>query len=174
MSADFFSLFNWNQILPALGLSALVSGVVSSIISTVVNYLVTMREFRKKNEIEIIKEKLDVCSFMIYHLDEMQYKYEAASSIKSEEEKKEKQETGYIFTNQEFKKYIQDIDEKIKNKYYLVNQKILQKWVITKTLRAYPQSKETMSELRKILVEEYNKTVDKLAKNLTGIIPKIS
>lgn len=74
-----------------------------------------MREFRKKSEIEIMKEKLDVCSFMIYHLDEIRYKYEAVSSIKSDKDKQEeKQEKGYTFTDQEFKKYIQDIDEKIK------------------------------------------------------------
>ncbi len=40
-----------------------------------------MREFRKKGEVEIIKEKLDLCSFMIYHLDKMRYKYDAISSM---------------------------------------------------------------------------------------------
>lgn len=49
---NFFSLFNWNQILPILGLSAIVSGIVSGIVSTGVNYLVTMREFKKRAKLK--------------------------------------------------------------------------------------------------------------------------
>ncbi|MDQ3969578.1 MAG: hypothetical protein M3275_14435 [Thermoproteota archaeon] len=61
---------DWIQI---LGISALVSGGVSAFL----NYLLTMREFRKKSEMDLVQQKLDLYSTMIYHLDKMKYANDA-------------------------------------------------------------------------------------------------
>jgi len=151
-------------ILSLLGISAIVSGIVSAF----VNYVLTMRELKKKNELEILKDKLGVCSFLIFHLDEMLYRYNALESLEKNGQDGDKKKERYAFSNDDWKKYVSDIDEKIKNNYFHLTKKILEKWVWSKTLISYEQSIVTMPELRKMLYEEYNLTVEKLRKITDG------
>ena len=159
---------DWGQILSLIGVSALISGIVSAI----VNYFMTMREFRKKSEIQLVIEKLDLYSTMIYHLDKMRFRNNALATL--ENNNLTADEERYAFTNEEWKELVEDIDSKIKDRYYLLDQKILEKWVWAKTLRSRPQVIGMMPELRKLLVHQYNDIIDTYVSKLTKVIPKYS
>ncbi|AFU57448.1 hypothetical protein Ngar_c05040 [Candidatus Nitrososphaera gargensis Ga9.2] len=118
----------------------------------------------------LIQEKLDLLSSMIYHLDKMKYKYDAIAFMHQQTTPQER----YAFNQDEWNELVRDIDEKIKNRYYLLNRKVLEKWVWAKNLRTHPKSIEIMPELRKMLVEEYNQIIDKHLNNLQDIVPKIT
>jgi hypothetical protein len=159
---------DWGQILSLIGVSALISGIVSAI----VNYFMTMREFRKKSEVQLVIEKLDLYSTIIYHLDKMRFRNNALATL--ENNNLTADEERYAFTNEEWKELVEDIDSKIKDRYYLLDQKILEKWVWAKTLRSRPQVIGMMPELRKLLVHQYNDIIDTYVSKLTKVIPKYS
>lgn len=79
-----------------------------------------------------------------------------------------------MFTPEEWNELVVDINRKIQDRYYLLNREILARWVWARTLQVDPKSIEIVSELRSMLVEEYNKIVDKHLKDMTDIVPKIS
>lgn len=159
---------DWGQILSLIGLSALVSGIVSAI----VNYSMTMREFRKKSETQLVIEKLDLYSTMIYHLDKMRLRNAALATLENNNLKSD--EERYAFTTEEWDELVKDIDSKVKDRYYLLDQKVLEKWVWAKTLRSRPQVIGMMPELRKLLVHQYNDIIDAYVSKLTKVIPKYS
>ena len=51
------------------------------------------------------------------------------------------------------------IDEKVENKYYLLNQEIFEQYIYVKTVFAHPSTKEAVPKLRKMLVDEYNNSI---------------
>jgi hypothetical protein len=160
---------DWIQI---LGISALVSGGVSAAL----NYLLTMREFRKKTEMDLVQQKLDLYSTMIYHLDKMKYANDAINfAYFRKEQKKEKQpkRERFAYTDTEWRELVKDIDSKIEDRYYLLNRRILEKWVWAKTLMTNPISIEVMPELRRMLVEEFNQVRNKYLNHIPEIVPAI-
>ena len=56
-----------------------VPAFVSSVITVVLSYLVTMREFKKRNRMSLIQDKLDLYSFFIYRINSMKYTYDAVT-----------------------------------------------------------------------------------------------
>jgi len=125
---------DWGQILSLIGLSALISGTVSAI----VNYSMTMREFRKKSETQLVIQKLDLYSTIIYHLDKMRFRHAALATLESNNLTQE--EERYAFTKEEWDNLVFDIDSKVKDRYYLLDHNILEKWVWAKTLRSLRSS----------------------------------
>lgn len=157
---------DWGQIFSLIGLSALVSGIVSAI----VNYSMTMREFRKKSETQLVIQKLDLYSTIIYHLDKMRFRHAALATLENNNLKPE--EERYAFTDEEWEELVREIDSKVKDRYYLLDHNILEKWVWAKTLRSRPQVIGMMPELRRLLVERYNEIIDTHISKLTKVIPK--
>jgi hypothetical protein len=157
---------DWVQIVFS---SVLIPTVVSAAVSTGLNYWLTLKELRKRNKMTLIQEKLDIYSSMIYHLDKMKYKYDAVAFMKGEKNTQER----FAFTSNEWDTLVKDIDEKVRDRYYLLNRRILEKWVWAKTLRVHPKSIEIMPELRKMLVEEYNQIVEKHLSDVQDIVPQI-
>jgi len=157
---------NWAQIIiSTVGISAIVSGATSAAL----NYWLTMRELKKRSKMILIQDKLDLYSSIIYHVDKMKFKYDAIAFMKGETNTQER----FAFTNDEWDELVRDIDRKISDKYSLLNRKILEKWVWSKNLRVNPKSIETMRELRRMLVEEYNRIVEKHLSDLPDIVPMI-
>ena len=88
----------------------------------------------------------------------MNFKYDALEAISKTSEQKQER---FAFTREEWQQLVTDIDDKIRNNYYLLNRKLQEKWVWAKTLNYNPKSREIMPELRKLLVNEYNILVEK-------------
>jgi hypothetical protein len=163
---------DWIQI---LGISALVSGGISAFL----NYLLTMRQFRKKTDMDLVQQKLDLYSTMIYHLDKMKYANDAIdfAYFKDQQPKQgnhQPKREMFVYTDTEWRALVQDIDSKLEDRYYLLNRRILEKWVWAKTLMTNPISIEVMPELRKMLVEEYNQVRKKHLNHIPDIVPEIS
>jgi hypothetical protein len=102
----------------------------------------------------------------------MRFRNAALSTLENNNLKRN--EERYAFTKEEWDGLVEDIDDKIKNKYYLLDRKILEKWVWIKTLRSRPQVIGMMPELRKLLVERYNDIIDTYVSKLTKVIPRYS
>ena len=143
----------WSQLPAFLGVSAIFSGGVSAL----VNYLMTMRQLKHKSTQELLERKLQLYSTIICYLDSMNFKYDALEAISKTSEQKQER---FAFTREEWQQLVTDIDDKIRNNYYLLNRKLQEKWVWAKTLYN-PKSREIMPELRKLLVNEYNILVEK-------------
>lgn len=109
---------------------------------------------------------------MIYHLDKMRFRHAALATL--ENNNMTPNEERYAFTTEEWEESVKDIDNKIKGRYYLLDQKMLEKWVWIKTLRNVEQVIGMMPELRKLLVGQYNDIIDTYISKLTKVIPKYS
>lgn len=100
----------------------------------------------------------------------MKFKYDAISFMHNEPIREER----YVFNVNEWDELVRDIDTNISDRYYLLNRKILEKWIWVKELRTHPKSIEIMPELRRMLVKEYNAIIEKYLKGMPDIVPKIS
>jgi hypothetical protein len=74
-----------NPFLQLIGISAIIGGGVSALI----NYLMTMRALKIKNRAALIKNKLDMYSFMIFYLDRMIFTVDALKNVNKENSKEE-------------------------------------------------------------------------------------
>ncbi len=157
----------WN-LLSLIGVPAF----VSSVITVVLSYVITIRQLRVKSRMNLIQDKLDLYSFIIYHLNKMKYTYDALSHDKNEPKKEE--EERFAYTPQDWDSFIEALDKKIEGRYFLLNPRILEKWVWAKTLRHRSESLGLMPELRKMLIDDYNHIVDNHLKDFSDIVPKMS
>lgn len=157
---------NWIQLVfPAVGVSAVVGGIVSAL----VNYWMNIRASKKRNEMSLIEEKVHLYTFIIAHLDEMKYIDNAIALVQN----KLPDPDGYSYNK--WKELIQQVDDRIRKQYYLLNRQIYEKWVTVKTIHAYPESKKVLPELRQMLTDEYNQVLRKHLKHIKGdIISEIS
>jgi hypothetical protein len=146
-----------------------VPAFVSSVITVVLSYVVTMRQFRKRDRMVLVQDKLDLYSFFIYHLNSMKYTNDALAHHNLEEKKEER----FAYTPRDWDSFIAEIDKRIGDRYFLLNPKILEQWVWAKTLRHSSESIDLMPELRKMLIEEYNQIIDNHLKDFSDIVPKI-
>lgn len=147
--------------LQLLGTSAIVSGGISAF----VNYFMTMKALKNTKVVELIENKLDLYSFIIFYLDKMRFKGEALKYIHNEKSEEEI----YVYSaNEDINEIFRPIDEKVENKYYLLNQEIFEQYIYVKTLFAHPSTKEAVPKLRKMLVDEYNNSIVIEYEKLTG------
>ena len=157
---------DWGQVLSYAGLSAIVSGFVSSLI----NYKITIKQYKKKSQANLIEEKLRLYSFIIYHLDKMKLKGDAIQSIKGVIEPEDK----LMHSGDELDKTFESVDSEIQNRLYLLNYEILKEWIFTKTLAYQPQVGEHIQKLRTLLIQEYNDEIIPKYTELVGEgVPKI-
>src|SRR5918994_813044 len=147
--------------LQLIGISAIIGGGVSAFI----NYIMTMRALKKKNMAELIDNKLDLYSFIIFYLDRRRFTGEALKKVTKDISKEEI--FGYQ-ANENISELFKPIEEKLQNKYYLLKQDIFQQYIYVKTLFAEESTKEDASKLRKMLVDEYNDSIVREYKRLTG------
>src|SRR5918994_5256592 len=111
MAIDLTELTTFS-LLQLLGTSAIVSGGVSAF----VNYFMTMKALKKTKVVELIENKLDLYSFIIFYFDKMRFKGEALKNIQNEKSEEEI----YVYSaNENIKEIFRPIDEKVENKYYL-------------------------------------------------------
>jgi hypothetical protein len=162
------STMAWIQIiLPSIGLSAAVGGAVSAI----VNYRMNIYTARKKDEMSLISEKIHLYAFIISRLDEMKFVDNAIAL----HEGKSPDPDGFSYDTEKWGQLIQEIDDRIRDGYYLLKRQIYEKWVTVKTLHGYPESKKVLPELREMLTDEYNRIITKHLKHIKGdIISEIS
>lgn len=162
------STINWIQLVfPAIGVSAAVGGIVSAL----VNYWMNRRVSRKKSEMSFIEEKVSLYAFLISRLDEMKYIDDALSSHHGIPQ----DPNSFSYPQEDWKQLIQEIDEKIRQWYYLMNRRIYERWVTAKTLYSSQESKKTFPELRQLLTDEYNQMLRKHLKHIKeDIISEIS
>jgi hypothetical protein len=147
--------------LQLVGVSAIISGAVSALI----NYIMTMRAVKKKKLAEIIENKLDLYSFIIFHLDRMRFVGEVIKKVNNE--KSEVEIYGYS-DKENINEIFRPIEEKLQNKYYLIKQEIFQQYIYVKTLFADESNREAAPKLRKMLVDEYNNSIVIEYEKLTG------
>lgn len=108
--------------LSLIGLSAIVGAGVSALF----NYFITLRVSRKHSEIKMIEEKLDLYSYVIFHLDKMRFKGEAIKEHKGDTSGEEV----YAYSAEnELEHVVSLINDKIKDRYYLFKQDILKQWI---------------------------------------------
>jgi hypothetical protein len=77
----------------------------------------------------------------------------------------------FAYSDVEWRAIINDIDSRIQNRYFLLNRPILEKWVWAKTLTTNPVAIEIMSELRSMLVEEFNQIRNKYLHHIPDVVP---
>jgi hypothetical protein len=160
MAIDLTELTTFS-LLQLLGTSAIVSGGVSAF----VNYFMTMKALKKTKVVELIENKLDLYSFIIFYFDKMRFKGEALKNIQNEKSEEEI----YVYSaNENIKEIFRPIDEKVENKYYLFNQEIFEQYIYVKTLFSHASTKEAVPKLRKMLVDEYNTSIVIEYEKLTG------
>jgi hypothetical protein len=147
--------------LQLIGISAIIGGGVSALI----NYVMTMRVLKKKNRAELIENKLDLYSFIIFYLDRMRFTGEALKKVNKDSSKQEI--FGYR-ANENIDELFKPIEEKLQNKYYLLKQDIFQQYISVKTLFAEDSTKEDAPKLRKMLIDEYNSSIVIEYEKLTG------
>jgi hypothetical protein len=134
-----------------LGISAAISAAIGGSVSAGINYIMTMREFKKRSHASLIEQRLEVYSYLIYQIDKMKYTYDALSSKNGEQSVRER----YAYTEDEWKHVVEAFDTTLQNKYYLVNRKILELWTWVTTMRGERESVYRMRELRVELNKEY-------------------
>lgn len=158
------STLAWIQIiLPSIGLSAFVSALV--------NYWMNIHASKKKSEMSIIEEKIHLYAFLISRLDEMKFIDDAIAL----HERKPEDPNGFSYDEAGWQRLIQEIDDRIRERYFLLKRPIYKKWVTVKTLHGYPVSKGVLPELRQMLTDEYNQVLSKHFKHIKGdIISEIS
>ena len=112
-SEQFPSTLAWIQIiLPSIGLSALVSALV--------NYWMNIRATKKKSEMSLIEEKIQLYAFIISRLDEMKYIDDAIAL----HENKPEDPSGFAYTESDWGRIMQEIDDRIRGKYFLLKRPI--------------------------------------------------
>ena len=158
------STLDWNQIGTIIGSSAIISGVVSA----VVNYIITMRQLKKERKVTMLRDKLNLYSLIIYHLENILHWYIHPPSM----EGKFNLSKGI---NEIVEEYIQIVDSEIKNKFYLLNYDAASKWMDFKRqtsqfdTKMHSKIKNNLFSLRNILAKEYNDIISPQYKSIVGI-----
>jgi hypothetical protein len=153
--------------------SIALSGVIAAVVAAGVNYFMNLKVLGKKDKNRMTEEKLRAYAFVIYHINEMQFKYDAYSGTTGE--------GGYAYTisgknrdggkvKNEWDLLVEAIDNKLKERPELVNPQIHRKWVEVKTSFFKPESKKAVSELREALANEGNEIRRKHFKHIEGDI----
>jgi hypothetical protein len=142
------------DIVSLLGISAGISAVIGGSVSAIINYLMTMRQFKKQSQASLIEQRLEVYSYVIYQIDKMKFTYDALS-FKDGEQKSERER--YAYTDVDWNNTVEAVDNKLQDKYHLINYKVLELWTWVKTLQPQNHAIYKMRELRKELVREYEK-----------------
>ena len=143
-----------------IGLSA----IISALVSAVLNYFINIRTFKKQNQIRLIEDKLAAYSYITFHIDKMRFKGEALKKHGGDTNV----EDVYGYTDKEREEIFQAINKKIEEKYFLLNQDILKEWAWVSTLFAHESSKQHMSNLKNLIVKEYNDIIIPKYNKLTG------
>jgi hypothetical protein len=123
--------------LQLIGISAIIGGGVSAFI----NYIMTMRALKKKNMAELIENKLDLYSFIIFYLDRMRFTGEALKKVTKDISKEEI--FGYQ-ANENISELFKPIEEKLQNKYYLLKQDIFNNIFMSKLCLQRNQQKKML------------------------------
>ncbi|MDH5463594.1 MAG: hypothetical protein OEW49_04735 [Nitrosopumilus sp.] len=140
--------FGMIEILQLGGLSAGIGGGISAL----VNYFLNKKQSSIERHQSFIENKIALYSYLISYIDTMRYKGEALKKIKNDPS----EEPVYAFNLEELENIIANIDDKIKNSYYLLTSEILRSWIYVKTLATRQDSIIEIKKSRKYLVEEYN------------------
>lgn len=117
----------------------------------------TLRASRKQDEMRIVEEKVRTYAFILNHLDEMKFKSEITSSrlgIPPEED-----EFLYVANKDkdnkdQWDRFEEGIDNKIKEQPHLVDKEIRRKWAEVKGLRGDARTKKATTELRDMLANK--------------------
>jgi hypothetical protein len=156
---------DWGQILSIIVGSAALSAIISAIIS----HFMTLREIRKKRDMEFVRQKLNLYSRLIYQLDDMRHHYNALATADGNKNPEE----NYAFSVDEWDKIVDTIDGIIKDDYLLLNPKVHEKWTWAKTLHVLQEGVTAMRDMREMLAVEYNQIREKHLRSLSDIVPAV-
>lgn len=157
---------DWLQFLLSIGLPA----IVSVGLSAYVNHRMNLRLRKKEEDMGIVKDKLNLYAFLISRFDEMKYTFEVIRSHKNLPQNPD----GFVIRDDKWDKFVEDIDNKIKEHYNLLSEEIEQKWIYVKTLHSEPSSMKVLSDLRRMIIDEYNNMRETDLKHLQHRIRKLS
>jgi hypothetical protein len=125
----------------------------------------------KKTDWELVQQKLDLYSSLIYHFDQLKYQNDALEFARG---LAPSGPIRFAYTDEQWRHIINDIDSRIENRTYLLSRRILERWVWARTLTNQPIAIEIMPELRRMLIEEFNQIRSKYLRLIPDIIPAIS
>ena len=140
---------NWLQFLLS---SVVMPAIISVGLSAYINHRMNLRLRKREEEMGIIKDKLNLYAFLLSRFDEMKYTFEVLRSHQNLPQNPD----GFVYREDKWEKFVEEIDGKIKEHHHLLDEEIDQKWIYVKTLPADPSSMKVMSDLRRILIDEYN------------------
>jgi hypothetical protein len=135
----------------AIGLSAIVSGLVSAI----VNYFFSLKELKKKRGARFIEDRLALYSFIVFQLDKMRI---AGDAIR-EAAGKPMNKADYVFTPSSLAETVAGIDARLETRFYLVSYDIMKEWIFVKTIPHSSSVVPHIRKLRELAVEEYNTVI---------------
>jgi len=148
-----------------IGLSAVVSGGISALI----NYWMNLKDFKKKNKIEFLKEKIILYSFLIFQLDKMRFHWQALDKLNPPLPDNQPKVERYVYPDKDGKQIFDAITRKIEDRYSLFKQDILKEWMNVSALFFHPSALETVPRLRKMLIDEYNDEIIPEYEKMTGV-----
>jgi hypothetical protein len=158
---------NWLQFVLS---SVVMPALISVGLSAYVNHRMNLRLQKKEEEMGIVKDKLNLYAFLISRFDEMKYTFEVIRSHRNLPQNP----NGFVFRGNDWNKFVEDIDNRIKEHYNLLSEEIEQKWIYVKTLPSDPSSARVLSDLRRMLIDEYNNMRETDLKHLQHRIRKLS
>ena len=144
------------------------SAIVGAGVSTFLNYFFDNRRVNKQNQIRLIESKLDLYSFIIFHLDKMRFHADAIKEHSGIRKDFPEETYSYSVGDDEFKDIVTAINDKIKDRYYLFRQDVLKEWTYVSTPPTHLDTKSRLPELRKMIVTEYNDVIVPEYHELTG------
>jgi hypothetical protein len=157
---------SWAQFLLS---SVILPAGISTGLSAYLNYRMNVSLRKKEEDMGIVKDKLNLYAFLISRFDEMKYTFEVIRSHKNLPQNPD----GFVVRDDKWDKFAEDIDNKIREHYNLLSEEIEQKWIYVKTLPYDPSSMKVLTDLRRILIDEYNNMRETDLKHLQHRIRKL-
>ncbi len=150
-----------------LGLSAAIGGGIGGGISTLINYLVNIRDFKKKNKIRIAEEKIELYSYIIFQLDRMRFAWYALEKNQGNNPEDSEYEH-FVYPEGDNKEFIKEMEKRLEKGYHLFEQEIMKEWAYISILFNHPSSIPKIPAFRRKVIEEYNNKIIPEYQKLTG------
>jgi hypothetical protein len=154
------SLENLSSLGQLVGFSAVISGLVS----VFVGYLMNIRHFKKQNKVRQLELKISLYSFLIFQFDRMRFTWKSLDDLEKVRKQEDPDQEHYAYSTRERQEMFKDMTKKIEQDYYLFKQDFLKQWINVSIAFTHPSAIGKVPQLNKLLVEEYNKTIQEYEK----------
>ena len=145
-----------------IGLSAVVSGIVSAL----VNYRMNLKSFKKQKQIDYLREKIALYSYLIFQADKMRFEWEAITKLPGNEPIDDEEK---YLQPRDAEEVFKKITTKMEDSYSLYGQEILREWLNVSMIFFHPSATESLTKMRTMLINEYNDKILPDYEKITGI-----